>query len=625
MKSGRAIKLIAKLFASWILSLAIFTSAAYAFERTVNVTHTADKPIQLTERFDILIDASKALTISNVAASAKEFSPSHSFGTALGFAYTTDAVWLNFRVANTSDQAVEQVFEIAYALLSKVDFYQPSADGYKLTQLGYSRPFATQPHRSRFIVMPFSVPAKTEQTIFLRIESANSMHIPARLWTNSAFDRYEHSSYSVQALYFGIVLGLAIYNLMLYFALRDTNYLLYFIFALSVSAALAGYAGFGAEFIWGDYTKASMSGVNVFSCIAAIAILQFTRRVLNTKSIVPYIDRLISVFTAANFIALVMLLFWFETFTAIFAMISGSTAVFLLLTGLIFAYKRQRSAYYFLAAFAIILLGVAVAHLRNLGLLPTNVFTSDGAQIGSAIEMLLLSFALADRYNSLRRENQKVQADALRAQSELVRRLQTSEQLLETKVSERTFELQSLNQQLEAMSSTDSLTGIANRRRFDTVLASEWERAKRLGQPLAVAMVDVDWFKKYNDHYGHQAGDECLRRVAQALTASIGRVGDLVARYGGEEFAFIAPTTDSEKALNIARRACETIDALALSHAGSNYGHVTISVGIASVIPRDDISIDDLIGAADKAVYSAKAEGRNRVAQTHSVQHLQKL
>ena len=122
-----------------------------------------------------------------------------------------------------------------------------------------------------------------------------------------------------------------------------------------------------------------------------------------------------------------------------------------------------------------------------------------------------------------------------------------------------------------------------------------------------------------------RSGDECLRRVAQALTASIGRVGDLVARYGGEEFAFIAPTTDSEKALNIARRACETIDALALSHAGSNYGHVTISVGIASVIPRDDISIDDLIGAADKAVYSAKAEGRNRVAQTHSVQHLQKL
>ena len=620
MNSGRAIKF----FASWILSLAIFTSAASAFEGAVDVTQTADQPIQLTELFGILIDPSKTLTIADVTASAKakEFLPSHSFGTALGFAYTSDAVWLNFRVANPSDHAVDQIFEIAYALLGKVDFYQPSADGYQLTQLGYSRPVATQPHRSRFVVVPFSVPAKTDQTLFLRIETANSMHVPARLWAEAAFDRYEHSSYSVQALYFGVVLGLALYNLMLYFALRDTNYLLYFIFAISVSVALAGYAGFGAEFIWGDYAAASKSSINVFSCIAGIAILQFTRRVLHTKSIVPPIDRLISLFMLANGFALVMLLFWFEKFISIFAVISGSTAVFLLLTGIIFTYKRQRSAYYFLAAFAIILIGVASAHLRNLGLLPTNVFTADGAQIGSAIEMLLLSFALADRYNNLRSENQRVQADALRAQREMVKRLQNSEQLLESKVSERTSELQSLNQRLEAMSSTDSLTGIANRRRFDTVLASEWERAKRLKQPLAVAMVDVDWFKKFNDHYGHQAGDECLRRVAQALTASIGRAGDLVARYGGEEFAFIAPTTDGEKAHNIARRACETIDALALSHVGSSYGHVTISVGIASVVPSDDISIDDLIGAADKAVYCAKAEGRNRVIQAHSVEHL---
>ncbi|MBK9624408.1 MAG: diguanylate cyclase [Rhodocyclaceae bacterium] len=606
---------------STLLSIVLCVCVASAAERSVDVAQKTDEPIRLTEYFGVLIDSSKDLTIADVAAPrmAGKFIPSLSNGSALGFAYTDNAIWLSLRVKNTSDHAVERVFEIAYALLAKVDFYQPSMTGFQLTALGYARPVATQPHRSRFIVVPFSVPANTEQTIFIRVESANSLHIPARIWDEAAFVGYEHASYSVQAMYFGIVLGLALYNLMLFYALRDASYLFYVLFALSVSMALAGYGGLGQEFIWGDHPRLSMSATNIFSCIAGVAILLFTRRVLNTKPTVPMIDLLISFFIAANSLAFFALLLWFEAFTPIFAAISGMTAVFLLLTGVIFTMKRQRSGYYFLAAFAVIFVGVALAHMRNLGLVPTNVFTADGAQIGSAIEMLLLSFALADRYNALRRENQQVQADALQAKNEMIARLQDSELMLESKVSQRTLELNELNQKLEAMSTTDSLTGIANRRRFDAVLASEWERAKRLGQPLALAMVDVDWFKKFNDRYGHQAGDECLRRVALSLSASIGRAGDLVARYGGEEFAFIAPTTNGERAYNMAVRACETVDALLLTHADSAYGNVTISIGIASIIPRDGITADDLIGAADKALYSAKTDGRNRVVLAGSL------
>ena len=610
-------KLLAGLFVGFVICIGV----ANAFEGTIDLTKTADEPVLLTEHLSYLIDASKALTIAEVTAPTmtNKFLPSQNTSAALGFAYTNDAVWLNFRVANTSEHAVEQVFEIAYALLAKVDFYQPSDSGFKSYHLGYARPMAAQPHRSRFILVPFSLPPNSEQTIYVRIESGNSINIPARLWSTKAFDRYEHGSYTVQALYFGVVIALALYNLMLFLALRDVSYLLYVTFAFSVFVALLGYGGFGREFVWGDQPQLSMSATNIFSCIAGVAILLFTRRVLNTKSIVPYIDLLINIFIAANVLVFFALLFWFEKATAIFAVMSGMTALFLLLTGAIFTYKRHRSGYYFLAAFAVILIGVALAHLRNLGLVPTNVFTADGTQIGSAIEMLLLSFALADRYNRLRQENQDIQVEALRSTSELVARLQASEHLLESKVSERTSELQSLNQKLEAMSVTDSLTGIANRRRFDAVLANEWERAKRLGQPLAVAMVDVDWFKKYNDRYGHQAGDECLRRVAQTLTASIGRAGDLVARYGGEEFAFIAPTTDGERAQNMARRACETIAALVLTHADADCGHVTISIGIASTIPRDDIAIEDLIGAADKSLYIAKSAGKNRVVLAPSV------
>jgi diguanylate cyclase (GGDEF)-like protein len=181
-------------------------------------------------------------------------------------------------------------------------------------------------------------------------------------------------------------------------------------------------------------------------------------------------------------------------------------------------------------------------------------------------------------------------------------------------------ELHALNRKFEALSMTDALTGIANRRHFDTVLASEWNRALRLGQPLAVALLDIDWFKKYNDHYGHQAGDECLRNVANVFAATVCRTGDLVARYGGEEFVFIAPTTNGECALAIAKKVCAALQALALPHEMSDYGFITASIGVAAVIPRNhEDTSDRLLKAADDVLYHAKQQGRNQAILADSI------
>jgi diguanylate cyclase (GGDEF)-like protein len=288
------------------------------------------------------------------------------------------------------------------------------------------------------------------------------------------------------------------------------------------------------------------------------------------------------------------------------------TPLLLLATGCWSALRGQRSAYFFIAAFAAILLAVVLTHLRNLGVLPTNFLTTDGTQIGSAMEMLLLSFVLADRYNAMRRDQLHAQEQTLKAQEELVSTLREAEHVLEAKVAERTAELRLLNRKLEALSATDGLTGIANRRHFDATLAAEWTRAARQGHSLALGLLDVDWFKKYNDHYGHQAGDDCLRKVADTLAATIGRTGDLVARYGGEEFVFIAPAISAQDALGMARKVCEALQSLALPHALSDYGCVTASVGVASIVPDDTTTPQTLIHAADEALYAAKAAGRNR-------------
>ncbi|MRV72423.1 diguanylate cyclase [Duganella sp. FT92W] len=194
-----------------------------------------------------------------------------------------------------------------------------------------------------------------------------------------------------------------------------------------------------------------------------------------------------------------------------------------------------------------------------------------------------------------------------------VRQLMAHTHRLEGMVAERTRELQESNQKLAALSSTDSLTGAANRRCFDDVLAREWRRAARRGEPLAVAMFDVDFFKQYNDRYGHPAGDDCLRRVAQVLARGMNRAGDLVARYGGEEFAFIAPGASLQDAQRVADHIRRELAALALPHEKSPFGYVSVSCGVASMVPGKDSAPAQLVEAADQALYQAKAGGRNRV------------
>jgi diguanylate cyclase (GGDEF)-like protein len=175
--------------------------------------------------------------------------------------------------------------------------------------------------------------------------------------------------------------------------------------------------------------------------------------------------------------------------------------------------------------------------------------------------------------------------------------------------------LEEANRKLERLSFLDGLTNIANRRRFDEYLAVEWRRAQREQAPVSLILADVDFFKGYNDHYGHEAGDEVLKRVAAALDATVGRPADLVARYGGEEFVVVLPGTDTPGAALLAERLRAGVAALEIPHAHSRAaGHVTISLGVATLVPAREGAPEGLLTAADQALYEAKREGRNRVA-----------
>jgi diguanylate cyclase (GGDEF)-like protein len=169
-----------------------------------------------------------------------------------------------------------------------------------------------------------------------------------------------------------------------------------------------------------------------------------------------------------------------------------------------------------------------------------------------------------------------------------------------------------MEEELRYFSEIDSLTGIYNRRLFDNILHKEWDRARRGRYPISLLMLDVDYFKKYNDTYGHPEGDLALRQVAQALKNQVKRPGDLACRYGGEEFALILPATDQKGALTVGKRIVQEIEDLAIPHAKSDVSNIlTASWGVATQIPEHINSAEDLIKMADQALYAAKENGRN--------------
>jgi diguanylate cyclase (GGDEF)-like protein len=189
----------------------------------------------------------------------------------------------------------------------------------------------------------------------------------------------------------------------------------------------------------------------------------------------------------------------------------------------------------------------------------------------------------------------------------------------EKEIKQRTQELKEANETLERLSREDSLTGLANRRWFAEFLARTWRRAVREKQPVSVLIIDIDNFKAYNDTYGHQKGDMCLKLVAEAIRRSVGRATDLVSRYGGEEFIVVLGDTPLDGALQIAEEIRATVENLNIPHKGAEFHPVvTVSIGATSTLPSADMQPETFLVAADRAMYRAKNDGKNQVAYSTS-------
>jgi signal transduction histidine kinase/ActR/RegA family two-component response regulator len=437
----------------------------FAIDKVLELTNDDQKTLSLSGYFAVLEDKDLSLSPADLQkpAIASRFKSGQLTSEALSFGYTRSAYWLRLSLKNDSDLALMRMLEISEAGLTSVQFHLANADGsYQSFLTGRELPFSSRPYPNRFFVLPLTLPAQSLQTLYVRVMSVGPVSIPAKLWQPQAFYAHERSDYASQAWYFGMAMAMALFNLLLFIALRDAIYLLYVNFVTCMAFTLAIQNDLAKEFIWNDAPFWSNISTNVGYSLTLATLLVFTRRMLNTAYLIPKFDRLLKFFIVLFLLTPIGFSISLQTIIKPAALLYGVAAALILLTGVRCALKRQRSAYFFVAAFSMLCFAAIITVLRALGLVPTNLLTVNALQFGSALEMLLLAFALADRFNLIRREKENAQNENLETQRLLVKSLQSSERLLEQRVELRTAELDRKNAALrQAMHTLEDVERIA--------------------------------------------------------------------------------------------------------------------------------------------------------------------
>lgn len=545
-------------------------------------------------------------------------------------------VWVRFPVHNGQAEAAQWFLLIPWVMLSRVEVHVQQADGYWREPMlaGYRLERSVLPVNFRLPVFPLQLAADEQVTIYIRATSRAVMFLPLLMQMPEQFEHYRDYTHIAYGLGFGILVAMMLYNLSLYIFIRDRAYLLYSLYVLSVIFYELALTGFGIRYLWGDCAWIRANAYSLSAEQSFLTAALFARQFLRLKRYGGWYLRLNSFLVAywifavfCNVAGRISVLAYTANLMAMLSCVIGIT------TAIVLSCKGDRWARYFTLAWSCIILSTLLVVLMMQGILPFNIFTEGLQMVAFAIELLLLSFALAERINFERKKSdlaQQLSLTALRQLSEerkekfdmqtraMALQKQHTEEL-EQRVQERTAELErtmkdleQANQELERLSVTDPLTRLHNRRYFDKTLKIEFSRAVRAAQPLSLILVDLDYFKSINDRFGHPVGDECLKLVAATLKQVVGRSTDLVARYGGEEFAVVLPGTPEPDAMVIAQRIRAGIEEAMFMHDGKRIA-LSASLGLSCMTPTLSDTPGGLIAAADDALYQAKAAGRNRV------------
>jgi diguanylate cyclase (GGDEF)-like protein len=622
--------------------LAALILASAALAREAAPLPGADGRVSLGAYVDVLEDPAGRLRLEDLLRPEQAARFAHASSEPINFGYTRSVWWLRFSLPGGAPPGEDLILEIAFPSIDRIELYipEPAFDGpvrYWMRVAGDAFPWEAREEKHRNHVFRFAAPEQPgEHQFFLRVQSQSVLTVPLTLWRPQAFAARDRDVQLLLGLFYGLALALVLYNLMLFVAVQDRLYLYYVLYAAAFGAFLLGYDGLAFQYLWPKSVWAANHAVAMTLALTLALGALFAHGFLDMRRIAPRAAlALRGVMAAGGALAVSAALGWPLDYGGVLRVISvlgfataalaTGTAVSALLSG-------YRPARYFLLAWAGLLFFILFGALRNFALVPTNFITIYGLHIGFALDVLLLSFALADRINTLRRERAQAHAESLEAQELLLEATRENERDLETRIAVRTAELNSANERLRAeagdreqlmeqlrkqeehlrfMAQHDALTGLPNRISMQQRLALALELAKRNRKKVAVMMVDLDEFKRVNDTRGHPAGDQALVQLAARLRTSV-RGSDTVARYGGDEFVILAGELDrAEDASMVAEKVADMVSVPIAIEGGP--AHIGCSIGI-SVYPDDAEEAGVLIALADKAMYASKAVKGKRYA-----------
>lgn len=427
-----------------LFALALLWLAACGAGAQVAQLGAADS-VRLADHVQFLEDPTRGLELQDILQPAQQarFRPVRDNGPSANFGLTRSAIWLRVELRAPAGSDPDWLLELAYPALDHLELYTPSAAGGWKRQVGGDlEPFASRAVAHRNHVLPVSLPPGRTTALYLRLTSEGVTAAPLHLWRPAALWRNDQAAYAVFALYFGLLGGLLLYNLLLFVSVRDPAFLVYALFVASMGSAQGALTGLGSQFLWPELPQWNSVAPHVGVALAGVFGLLFARRYLESREAMPRMDRALLLQAALWAMAAAAAAGLPYIVSSLMLTVLAPLGVLsLLVSGVLSMRRGHAGARYYLAAWTALLLGVLALQLHNMGILPSNRWTANSLLIGSAIEMILLSFALADRINVAQRFRDQAQV-RLAAEHAMVEALSQSRRKLQTVLEEREIVLE---------------------------------------------------------------------------------------------------------------------------------------------------------------------------------------